>query len=195
MSMRIVLVRHGRPSLGYAWWIDADGFRRWRASYDAAGLAPGEVPPPELLSLAGNAGVVVASDLPRARASAELLRPGGEIMMSELLRETDFPTPVWSRARLPIPLWYIAASRGWASGKLVSNEPPAMVHRRAISAAELLAGLSAEYGTVIAVTHGSFRRFLCDALVGLGWGAPERRPLRHWSPWKLEAPRGAVPDR
>lgn len=191
MSTRIILVRHGRPSLGYTWWSDADGFRRWRAEYDAAGLAVGEMPPPELVSLAAGGGAVVTSDLPRARASAELLAPGGEFIVSELLRETDFPTPAWPRARLPIPLWYMAASRGWASGKLVSDEPPAMMHRRAASAADLLANMAADNGTVLAVTHGSFRRFLCDALIERGWRAPERKPLRHWSAWDLESVAGA----
>ncbi|WP_438036480.1 hypothetical protein [Sorangium sp. So ce204] len=125
MSARIILVRHGRSGHVHTGWIDAAGLQRWRDAYDAAGLAPGELPPPALRRLATQAGVVVASDLPRARASAELLVPGVEIATSALLREVDQPSPPLGNARAPLAVWALASARyaHWSAWTLIDRRP------------------------------------------------------------------------
>jgi broad specificity phosphatase PhoE len=75
---RIVLVRHGRSAHVHTGWIDRDGFLRWREAYEAAGLDPADAPPPALRELVASAEVIVASDAPRALASARLLAPRAE---------------------------------------------------------------------------------------------------------------------
>lgn len=98
----IVLVRHGRSAHVHAGWIDVHGFHRWREAYEAAGILPGEVPPAELLERARRAGVVVASDAPRAIESARLLSEGREVISSPLVRELDLPPPAVRALRLPL---------------------------------------------------------------------------------------------
>ena len=91
---RVALVRHARSSHVHAGWIDAGGFRAWREAYEAAGIHEDERVPAQLEQLASHAGVVLSSDAARAVASARLLAPGREIVVSPLLRELDPKDPL-----------------------------------------------------------------------------------------------------
>ncbi|XYI03898.1 hypothetical protein ACMHYB_30715 [Sorangium sp. So ce1128] len=186
MSARVILVRHGRSGHVHTGWIDAAGFQRWRDAYDAAGLLPGERPPPALQALARQAGAVVASDLPRARASAELLVPGAEIPTSALLREMEQPIPPLGNARVPLAVWALAIGLRKAHGALRAEAPPAETRSRAGEAAGWLSELAAERGSVLAVTHAWFREVLAAALVERGWSRVHASGrYAHWSAWTL----------
>ncbi|KYG04900.1 hypothetical protein BE21_44075 [Sorangium cellulosum] len=186
MSARIILVRHGRSAHVHTGWIDAAGFQRWRDAYDAAGLLPGERPPSALRALAMQAGAVVASDLPRARASAELLLPGGEIATSALLRELEQPALPLGNARAPLAVWALAIGLRKAYGALRAEPPPAAHQRQAAEAAEWLIGLAAQRGSVLAVTHGWLRELLAEALAERRWRREHMSGrYAHWSAWTL----------
>lgn len=196
MTLRLVLARHGRSAhRGPAWHarIGADDFARWRAAYDAAGLAAGEAAPAALRAVAARAGAVVASDLPRAGASAALLGGTAPRLVSPLLREVDLPVPAWPGARLPLGLWLVGARAGWARGTLPSPEPPPAARARAREGARWLADLAAAHGTVVAVTHGAFRPLLAAALRADGWRGRGWLRHGHWSTWVLVGP--CVSDR
>src|SRR4051812_44820390 len=102
MTSRIILVRHGHSShTASPGWIDAIGVSQWREAYDAAGILSDSAPPAALVAAASAADCVLASDLPRAVASAERLAPGRSVRTSELLREMTLEVPRWVRARWP----------------------------------------------------------------------------------------------
>src|SRR5262245_16089622 len=105
---RIALVRHGRSSHVHAGWINAGGFRAWREAYEAAGIRENERAPADLEKLASRADLVLASDAARAVASARLLAPGREIVVSPLLREMDLESPSLGGLRLPLAAWALA---------------------------------------------------------------------------------------
>jgi broad specificity phosphatase PhoE len=191
---RIILVRHGRSAHAESRWIDADGLRQWMASYDAAGLAPREAPPAALVTLARDAGLVVASDLPRARASAELLVPAGGVVTTPLLREAGLehpgdPIPSLRGMRLPLSGWAVVLGLRWARAALRGVPPPGIDQAtldRAEEAAAWLEERSAERRTVMAVTHSNFRGLLGVALARRGWHSAQRRPIALWSAWTFE---------
>ena len=174
---RIVLVRHGRSAHLPTGWLTVEGVRRWYEDYDAAGLAAGEAPPAALLALAARAaaaGTMVASDLPRAIASAALLAPGVPALASPLLRELALetpaaPLPALGGARLPLTGWALVYGTRWAAAWL----------------AGLARDATGSGGLVVAVTHASFRGLLATALVRAGWRGPASRSLRPWSAWDL----------
>jgi broad specificity phosphatase PhoE len=180
----ITLIRHGRSAHAQAGWIDRPGFLRWRAAYEAAGIADGETPPPALQRLAASAGLLVASNIPRAIESARLLAPGAEVAVSPLLRELELAPPHLGTLRLPLFAWALA----YGVRMLVRQHEhvtPAE-HARAREVAAWLAGLAEEHGTVVAVTHQSFRSILSKALVAEGWRIEiPRRRSAHWSAWSL----------
>jgi broad specificity phosphatase PhoE len=186
---RIVLIRHG-PSAhvhsGGA--IDRAGVAHWRDAYDAAGIQAACRPPATLVDLAANASDVVASDLPRAVASAERLTAKRPIRLSPLLREAALEIPR-SSLRLPLGLWGMLIHIGWSYRLLRGTDATPEDRARAAQAAAWLAELVADGSTALAVTHGVIRRLIAQQLVVLGWMSAGRRGgYRHWSAWSFIHP-------
>jgi broad specificity phosphatase PhoE len=179
-------VRHGRSAHAQSGWIDADGLRGWLRAYDAAGLAADQAPPAALRVIAAQASAVVASDMPRALASAALLAEGAAVTETPLLRELDAWMPGVRWVRLPLPMWALAIGAGRAIRTLY-RETPAEQRERVGAAADWLEALADERGgTVLAVTHASFRRVLAMALADRGWRVIRRAGwVRPWSAWML----------
>jgi broad specificity phosphatase PhoE len=181
---RVVLVRHGRSAHAPLGWVDADGLRRWLAAYDVAGITPDDAPPAALRALASNGALVVASDLPRAVASAERLAPGAPAHASPLLRETPLPIPALLGLRLPIGGWALAMGAGMAYRRLRRVPHPDGALAQSASAAAWLAGLAGEHRLVLAVTHSNVRGLVAGALMAAGWRRePGGGRFAHWSAW------------
>jgi broad specificity phosphatase PhoE len=192
----ILLIRHARSDHVERGWLDADGLRRWMIAYDAAEIAAHDPPPPTLVKLAAGACTVVASDLPRAVASAALLAPHTVVEASPLLREAPLetatsPLPRLWGVRLPLRLWGMVFLARWLWASWRKLPPPGVdpaALARADAAADWLAGLAATDRRVLAVTHGTFRTLLTAALERRGWRGPKRRPFHTWSVWTLMRP-------
>ncbi len=188
----IVLVRHGPSAHVEAGWLDDEGLRRWMVAYDAAEILAEHPPPAALIEMTRGAGLVVTSDLPRARASAALLAPGRDVRTTELLREAaletaELPLPRLGGLRLPLRGWALVFGVRWLWASLRGGPPPGVGNKalaRAEQVADWLAGLAAEHGRVVAVTHATFRGLVARALIRRGWRAPDRRPFREWSAWR-----------
>jgi broad specificity phosphatase PhoE len=181
---RIALVRHARSSHVHTGWIDAAGFRAWREAYEAAGIHEDELVPADLKQLVARADLVLSSDAPRAVASARLLAPEREIIISPLLRELDLHALDLGRLRLPLAAWALAVGLRTLLSTLRQQYPSAAEAARISSAATWLEELSAQHPLIVAVTHASYRQRLSSRLVQTSWLAePGRRSLRHWSTW------------
>ena len=181
-EVKIIVVRHGRSSLVHRGWLDLAAFRRWRSEYEAAGIAVNEKPPQPLVDAAATAGLIIASDSPRAIESARLLAPGHAITTSPLLRELTLEPPPL-RIRLPLAGWALAFGVHWLMG---ARHPPADV-ARASDAAAWLVDLAAQHKTILAVTHATFRGLVAELLIKDGWrpAEPDRRSA-HWSAWSFQ---------
>jgi hypothetical protein len=158
--------------------MNAAEFRRWRDAYEAAGIDPHDAPRPELRAAAEESGAVVASVAPRAVESAHLLDAGREVPASPLLRELDLHPPQLGRLRLPLLLWALAY--GVRGAHFSADE-----EQRARAAADWLTELAGKHGSVMAVTHASFRSLLRRELVRRGWIGVPRGRTRHWSAWSF----------
>lgn len=186
---RLVLVRHARSAHVHAGWIDAAAFRAWREAYEAAGILADERVPADLERLVAPADLLLSSDAPRATASARLLAPGREVVVSPLLRELDLEGPALGRVPLPLAAWAVAVGARSLALTLRRRHPSPAETVRVDHAATWLHELAARHARVVAVTHASFRRRLYGRLVAMGWHpAPGRRTMRHWSAWTLLAP-------
>jgi broad specificity phosphatase PhoE len=184
-EQRIILVRHGRSAhIESPGWIDVDGVHGWQGAYDATGILAESVPPRALVDVAASAGCLITSDMPRALASAERLAPGKVARVSPLLREMHLEIPRWVRARWPLPVWAVCIHLHWLVRERRGEIAAPSERQRAADAVALLDDASREAGTVVAVTHGAFRRLLALQLVAAGWRA-ERRVggYQNWSSW------------
>ena len=181
---RVALVRHARSSHVHAGWITASGFQAWREDYEAAGIREDERVPAHLEPMMERADLVLSSDAARAVATARLLAPGREIVVSPLLRELDLEGPSLGGLRLPLAAWAVAVGGRNLLLTLRRQYPSAAEAARVANAAAWLEELAAQHSLIVAVTHASFRRQLSIRLVQTGWLAePGRRSLRHWSAW------------
>jgi broad specificity phosphatase PhoE len=187
--LSLTLVRHGRSAHAQRGWIDSAGFRAWRSAYEAATIRADERAPAELAQLAGGAGCVVASDAPRAEASARLLASGGPVMLTPLLRELELAAPELGRMKLPLRAWAFAVGGRMLRDRLRGGYPSEEELSRVQAAAGWLEQLGGVHGSVLAVTHASFRSRLAREFEARGWNrAPGRRSLQPWSSWTWTKP-------
>jgi hypothetical protein len=183
---RIALVRHACSSHVETRWVDADGFRRWREAYEAAGIRNDERPPSELRQLTDDAGIVLSSDAPRAGASARLLAGDREVAVSPLLRELDLEAAVPGRLRMPLSAWALLV--GWRTLTLTlrGRYPSPAEAARVGAATAWLQDVASQHELVVVVTHAMFRRHVFARLLEDGWQAERgRRSMEHWSAWLL----------
>ena len=189
LRSRIVLVRHGPSAhVERSLLLDRPGVEAWRVAYDAAGIQADAQPPESLVRLAAAATHLIASDLPRALGSARRLGSSRAILSSELLRESALSIPNWE-IRMPLGLWGMLISAAWfyriARGTDMSDAERA----RTSAAADWLIGMVGANSTLLAITHGAFRRMLATELTTRGWKCAERQGgYRNWSAWTFIPP-------
>jgi hypothetical protein len=186
MTARIHLVRHGVCAHEHdGSWVDFAAARRFMELYDAAGIR-GE-PAAEALEAAAQADVFVASTLPRAIESVRRLAPSRTAELTPLLCETGFDAPALLPVSLPIATWdVIDLVRDTLS---IRMRRPTPYLARAREAADWLSSRVTPNATLLAVTHGRFRGFLCAALIDRGWRAEFTRKTYHnWSVWSFREP-------
>jgi broad specificity phosphatase PhoE len=188
----LLLVRHGRSAHVVTGWLDVHDVRRWMQAYDAAEISPDHAPPPVLEALVASSERIVASDLPRAVASAIRLAPDRSIVRTPLLREApletpELPMPGLGGIRLPFRAWGMIWGARWLATWLRDAPPPGVDARtlaRAEEAADWLVSQATEAsGRVVVVTHATFRFLIARSLVQRGWRGPERRAFHEWSAW------------
>lgn len=181
---RVVLVRHAHSAHVHAGWVSAAGFRAWRVAYEAAGIRADERVPDHLGHLVGRADLVLSSDSVRAVASARLLAPGQEIVVSPLLRELELEGPALGGLRLPLGMWAVAVGVRTLVRTVRGQYPSPAEAARIGDAAAWLEDLAAQHALTVVVTHAMFRRRLSARLEQTGWQA-ERWPrsMRPWSAW------------
>lgn len=186
MAPSLLLVRHGPSAHVHTGGsIDRAGVHAWLSAYDAAGIVEVAQPPAWAADLAQSATHLVASDLPRAIASAERLVPGREVRVSPLLRESPLVIPRWP-TRLPLAAWAAVIHLGWTYDMIRGRHPSEAERARTRAAAAMLEGVVADGSTACVVTHGVFRRVLAMELTARGWSSTGRREgYRHWSCWSL----------
>jgi broad specificity phosphatase PhoE len=183
---RLVLVRHARSSHEHARWVDAHGFRAWRAAYEAAGIGEHEQPPAELGRLASTAGLVLASDAPRALATARLLVSVSDVRVSPLLRELELDGPGLGRLRLPLRAWALGVGARILGQMMLRRYPSPAEAARIANAAAMLDEHADRHHLVVVVTHGMFRRRLASELERIGWRREAgKRTMEPWSAWML----------
>jgi len=186
-QQQIVFVRHGRSGHVHKGWIDVAGFGRWRDAYEAAGIDEQDQPPPELKDLASASGLIVASDAPRAIQSAKMLDPRRHITTSPLLQELTLAPPNIGGVRMPLAAWALAFGVRWLA-RAALRRPHESVEEveRSRDAVQWLSNLAERHGSVVAITHNTFRSLLSRHLIEQGWRCEiPRRRSSHWSAWVL----------
>jgi broad specificity phosphatase PhoE len=161
---------------------------RWVRHYNDAGITREHVPPAVLCDLAGSAGCVLVSDLRRARDSAAWLAASRDVRVDPELREAALPESLAVSIRLPPGVWVGLARMVWWLNWCDSDETVAMTRQRAARVADRLSDLADEHGSVMAIGHGMFNRFLAGQLRRRGWRGPNMMPRQYWASAQFDRP-------
>jgi len=179
--MRIVLVRHGKPGVVSRDSIAGRHIGRWVRHYNDAGISRELAPPAAVRDLASSTGCLLASSLRRAVESATWLAASKEVRVDPELREAALPESLAISIRLSPRVWVPLARVAWWLNWCDSDETIAATRHRAGRVADRLAALAAEHGSVMAIGHGMFNRFVATQLRRRGWRGPKVWSRRYWA--------------
>ena len=180
-DLRIVLVRHGKPGAVSVAPIAGHDIGRWVRHYNETGITRELAPPSDLCDLATSAGCVLVSDLRRATESAAWLAASRDVQVDPELREAALPESLPISKRLSPGTWVVLARVAWWLNWCESDEPIAIFRQRADRVADRLGALAAEHGSVMAIGHGMFNRFVASRLRQRGWRGPRVLPRAYWA--------------
>ena len=177
-TMRITLMRHGKPAFELAGCVRGRGLGKIVASYDLAGVAG--VPPRETLAAVQGQHWVVCSHLPRSVESAKRLGFKEIHVTDALFRETAIPHPRRGAIPLPVSVWIVLLRFLWIFGFSRNGESLACARKRARQAAKRLIGLAEAHRSVLLVGHGFINWFIAKELRSCGWLGPEKPDRKYW---------------
>ena len=184
--MRLTVIRHGRPEWRLPFMISLAQFEHVSTGYDAAGLSAEGKRAIDALTKRLPKALILSSDLPRARETAEIIGRGEEaIDFDFIFREvptSQIATNLLGRLWAPAAIWALIKRCCWVLGIGECPEKPRAAWSRAAEATvEILKHSGGE--SVILVSHGCFivvlalylrRRGLIDRgplLPRVGYGA------------------------
>ena len=189
----ITLARHGEPALSRRIRLDAAGYRRWWATYEAGGILPDQSPPEGLLALARRADVIFASTRRRALETAEAVVGGRDFVRDPALIEAPLPPPpLPPLIRLSPKIWgFVARTAWWFFGHHEGQETRVQAERRAGEVADRLVDAAETQGEVLVLAHGFFNAMIGRELARRGWRLTGDRGYRYWSTRRFEPPASA----
>lgn len=184
----IVLARHGEPALSRRVRLDADGYRRWWATYEEGGLLVGQTPPPDLVEAAARAGVVFSSVRARSLETARAVTGGDRFKPDPVFVEAPLPPPAWPGfVRLSPRTWgVLARARWWFLNRHDGQESRLRATARARKAARRLARAAEAGEDVVLLAHGFFNAMIGRELRRLGWRRVSTQGYRYWCAQRFE---------
>ncbi|HEY0105942.1 MAG TPA: histidine phosphatase family protein [Rhizomicrobium sp.] len=187
-SMRIVLIRHGRPAIPTNPRTSHAGFRSYIDDYEAAGLDPASAPPEELQDLVKELSAIYTSDRPRSTGSAKALAPNTELIADPLFAEAPLASPRIPLLRLKVPAWAVMARILWHAGYHPEIENYRKAKHRAAEAADILMKRAGEEGATALVAHGYFNLMIGRELRRRGFRRSGSDRVRYWNAVIYELP-------
>ncbi len=166
-SVRITLVRRGKPIASSNPRVTAAGFAKWVRAYNRSFVCSDSLPPQELQDKFHNS-YTFSSDLNRSIHSAEIcLGKGADVVLGDL-REMDIP-----RLKLPFSMkvnsWLVIARLCWLVGISANSEPYKVGRKRIIAAVDLIMVKALEHKDVAIFGHGISNRLIAKELRRRGW--------------------------
>jgi broad specificity phosphatase PhoE len=183
----IVLARHGEPALSRRLKLDARGYDRWWATYEAGGILQGQTPPQELIDQARKAGVVFASIRPRAIETARAVAGDKPVRVDPMFIEAPLPAPCTPRfVKLSPKAWGVVSRFLWWLGYHGGQETRRQAQERARAAAERLIGEALAGQDVLVLAHGFFNSMVGFELSRRGWRCVQDRGFKYWATRRFE---------
>ncbi len=178
--MRIVLLRHGKPDTPAPKPQRVKDFHLWIKSYNTANLRKDSNPPRTIMGILNDLALVVCSDLPRSKESAQKLGFSQVDYAEPLFREMAMPYASFPSPKLSPNVWAILFRIMWFLGYSPNSESFSEAKLRAVSAANRLKELAHNNGSVLFVGHGLINAYIAKALLSEGWQGPASPGKKYW---------------
>ena len=180
-SLRIILIRHGRPALPVAPRTSHRGFHEYIDAYEEAGLDSDDLPPAELLESVREIGAIFSSGRKRADESAKVLAPQAELLIDPLFVEAPLASPHIPILRMKVTKWAVVARILWHAGYHPDIEDYRKVKRRVVQAADILVARARQHQTVALVAHGYFNFMIGRELLRRGFRKSGSHRAKFWN--------------
>ncbi len=185
--MRIRLVRHGEPTFDTHLKIGRNDMPAALECYEQSTVASCTGGAVERLDLENFRGLVVCSELTRAKDSAKLLG-FDEVHRCALMNEARLPHPTvlpctlsWSQA---LVIFRVA----WLFGYACNADGIRNDLDRAEQAAAWLTDIAGQHGDILALGHGIMHRLVTRKLRSQGWRTTSTFGSSYWSCRTIERP-------
>lgn len=180
-TLKIVLVRHGKPRIALSPRTTHRGFGDYIGAYEAADLDPQSLPPQELAELGRELTAIFASDRPRSHQSAAALAPHMMAIRDPIFAEAPLASPALPFVRMNVPSWAVLSRVLWHMGFAPRIEGWLAAQRRAARAADILTARARETGPVALVAHGYFNWMVGRMLKKRGFVRRGSHRARYWN--------------
>jgi broad specificity phosphatase PhoE len=178
-TLRILLIRHGQPHLPLSPTTSHHGFRDYIGAYEAAGLDPTSLPPPELAELMRELRAVYSSDRPRSHQSARAL--AADPILDPMFAEAPLASPPIPLLKMSVPKWAVISRVLWHLGFAPGIENAKAAGVRAHAAADALVARAQADGSVALVAHGYFNFLIGRVLTRRGFRQSGSHRARYWN--------------
>lgn len=158
--MRLILIRHGKPERQSLYLISLAQFRQRTIAYDATHLSQEGIRDIEAIAQRLPLALILSSDLPRAKETAEIIRRGtATVVYDSMFRELQAPTITtrfFDKLQAPPTLWSLMHWCCWVLGIGEHSEGPRAAWGRAAEATAKILSFFRSADTIILVSHGWF---------------------------------------
>ena len=167
LSLKIILVRHGKPCASHNSMVSCVEFAKWVRAYHHSKVHVDSLPSETLRArIVGT--FIVSSNLNRAVCSAILCTDAPPNIVLNDLREADIPRFKWP-IRMSVNLWLLASRLMWFMGVSGRSESLKAMQQRMMKATDSLIGLAQQKKSVSVFSHGFTNRFITRELMRRGW--------------------------
>ncbi len=178
--MRVILMRHGKPSLPPQKSVTSQEFKNWIDAYNAAEICENLKPTPKSVEIAKSCSAVVCSNLKRSLNSACILGVNEVSSIEHKLREMEIPSGNITNLKMKPEYWAVLFRVLWFFGYSKNSESFKEAKLRAAHAASLLESTAKENGSVLFVGHGMLNRYIAKYLVENGWLVRKKVGSNYW---------------
>ena len=184
----ITLARHGEPALSRKIRLAPQDYFHWWAKYEESSLLAGQTPPLDLIKVAQDAAIIIASTRPRSIETAQAVSEGRSFCSDPLFIEAPLPPPPFPAfVRFSPRHWgFLARFWWWFFDNHAGQESRAEATLRAEEAARQLTELADQGRSVLVLAHGFFNTMIGLELKRLGWRLVKDQGYNYWAQKRFE---------
>jgi broad specificity phosphatase PhoE len=178
--MRVILMRHGKPSLPPQKSVTSLEFKNWIDAYNSAELCENLKPDSKSFEIAKSCNAIFCSNLKRSLNSASILGVNEVASILHELREMELPWGNITNLKMQPRYWAVIFRMLWFLGYSKNSESFKEAKLRAENAALLLESSAREKESVLFVGHGMLNRFIAKHLLENGWQVKKKVSSEYW---------------